>query len=109
MYQKTTWASGETITAAKLNNIEGGIASGGVLVVTDTDDVLDKTYAEITSAALSMLTIYDDGEPLIYTISSYGQSEEGCGVLFYSAMASSTKFYGCATPNDYPDANYSPK
>ena len=28
-YQKNTWASGDVVTSAKLNNIENGIAGGG--------------------------------------------------------------------------------
>ena len=57
MYQKTNWQSGDTITAAKLNNIENGIADGGVLVVNCTYDddlgkyVLDATYSQIVASS----------------------------------------------------------
>jgi hypothetical protein len=53
-YTKHTWADGELVTAAKMNNIENGIeeasSGGGVLVVTDTDGTLDKTWTEIRNA-----------------------------------------------------------
>lgn len=64
-YNKTTWASGDTITAEKLNNIENGIeaSSGGSgsLVVTFTYDNIaysaDKTFTEITTAINEGLTV----------------------------------------------------
>lgn len=51
-YTPNTWASGDTITAAKLNNMEQGIASaGGVVQVGYTFEdgtiTLDKTWQEI--------------------------------------------------------------
>lgn len=59
MYQKTNWQSGDTITAAKLNNIENGIAGGGVLVVSGEMSgstlTLDKTWNEINNASLAVL------------------------------------------------------
>ena len=54
-YTPTTWTTGDTITATKLNKMEQGIASagGGTRgLVTDTSDTLDKSYNEL----LSMLT-----------------------------------------------------
>lgn len=55
-YTKQTWTSGETVTAAKLNHMEDGIANGesggsGVLVVhVDNNYTMDKTWQEITDA-----------------------------------------------------------
>jgi hypothetical protein len=57
-YTPNTWQTGDTITAAKLNNMEQGIANagggGGVLFVTATgsefDWVCDKTASEMWSA-----------------------------------------------------------
>ena len=49
-YTPTTWAAGDTVTAAKLNKLEQGVASGGVLVVNmslnndETIGTLDKTW-----------------------------------------------------------------
>lgn len=54
-YTKNTWKSGDTVTSAKLNNIEDGIASSGAFIVhgTFSDDTitLDKTWKEIYDAA----------------------------------------------------------
>ena len=63
-YTPTTWTTGDTITATKLNKIENGIASagGGVSgLCTDTSDTLDKSYndidAMITAGVLPFLII----------------------------------------------------
>lgn len=51
-YEKQTWASGDVITAEKLNHIESGIGASA-LVVKDTNGVLDKTWKEINDALLA--------------------------------------------------------
>lgn len=67
-YTKTTWQTGDTITAEKLNNIENGIeanetaisqidTSGDAYIVTYTSSpsgpVTDTTYADLETAAAS--------------------------------------------------------
>lgn len=52
-YTPNTWATGDTITAEKLNNMEQGIAgAGGVLVATMTypESTFNKTWQEIYDA-----------------------------------------------------------
>lgn len=52
-YSKHEWVTNETITAAKMNNIETGIeeaaqsGGGGAVIIIDDGTALDKTYAEI--------------------------------------------------------------
>lgn len=48
-YEPNTWATGDVITADKLNHIEQGI-SGIVFHITSQDNTLDATYGEIKSA-----------------------------------------------------------
>ena len=55
-YEPTTWKAGDTVTSAKLNKMEQGIAnSGGSLIITASalsDNLtLDKTWQEIYDAA----------------------------------------------------------
>jgi len=54
-YTRNTWKSGDTVTSAKLNNMEDGIASSGAFIVhaTVSEDIitLDKTWREIYDAA----------------------------------------------------------
>lgn len=59
-YTPTTWSSGDTITATKLNKIEQGIVGvGGILVVTATINSttgftsLNKTWQEIHDALIA--------------------------------------------------------
>lgn len=56
-YEKNTWASGDVVTSAKLNNIENGIAGGGVLIVGTQEDgnTLDCTFREIAEAPFAVL------------------------------------------------------
>lgn len=69
-YVEHEWVNGETITAAKLNNIEEGITEaaqsggGGVLICNSSYDddndnyVLDKTAGEIYDALLAGTPVY---------------------------------------------------
>lgn len=63
-YTKQTWATGDTVTASKLNHMEDGIAEGGggALIVTSSIvngyPVLDKTVQEIYDALTSGTPVY---------------------------------------------------
>ena len=48
-YEPNTWATGDVITADKLNHIEQGI-SGVVFHITAQDNTLDATYSEVKAA-----------------------------------------------------------
>lgn len=64
-YEKQTWQTGDTVTSAKLNHMEDGIAAGSALISNLTltqiteDEILyhvftaDKTLGEIKSAIAS--------------------------------------------------------
>lgn len=62
-YNKTTWATGDIVTAEKLNNIENGIVNNNIYMVSvisnvdeSTEDetlTLNKTWQEIFDAAQS--------------------------------------------------------
>ena len=50
-YTKNTWADGDVVTSEKLNHMEDGIAdAGGIMIINDTDNTLDKTWQEISDA-----------------------------------------------------------
>lgn len=80
-YTPNTWQTGDTITAAKLNNMEQGIASaGGALVVNVTLNsashklTCDKTGAEVHAAYQSgqvcFMMTYEDGGVVLEEIAS---------------------------------------
>ena len=67
-YTPTNWQTGDTITAAGLNNMESGIESANVpFVVTltptaqDFSGTMDKTVAEINAA-------YEAGRKIVYKV-----------------------------------------
>ena len=74
-YTKHTWTDGELVTAAKMNNIENGIEAassggsggGGLVLTMDNEGALNKTLAEIKSAAESGVVALHE---------SHGQSED---------------------------------
>ena len=72
-YTPTTWATGDTITATKLNKIENGIASAGgydLVIVADTTNGHQFGYlttSDITVVEGNILDVeekIDDGEPI---------------------------------------------
>lgn len=58
-YTPTNWQTGDTITAEKLNKLEGGVASGAMIVnITPSTHVLDKTFTEIYQAINNGIPVY---------------------------------------------------
>lgn len=105
-YTKTEWATGDTITAEKLNHAESGIAAAGAVVCTDTDGTLDKTYNDLK-------TIMEAGNIAIL-IDPYSALEEEytlwlCTDIYaddgvYTATFANVKFRDSSTitnSNDY--------
>lgn len=107
-YTPTNWQSGDTITSARLNKIEQGIASGGGgLLVTATQSgqymVLDKTAGEI-------LDVFGAGGSVVLSTDMDGTSGFASlmgaiandGVMqFMFAVMSNEPFYA-TSENDYP-------
>lgn len=102
-YEPTNWKSGDTVTSAKLNKMEQGIANagggGGVLIVTaDNDGVLDHTWNEIASnwAVLHYGTQY---APLVQV----AEGDANYGVVFVSLGQQITPIIGTTDSADgYP-------
>lgn len=88
-YTPTTWQTGDTITADKLNNMESGIENGQTLVVTITQNggvyVADKTFSEITSA-------WSAGKTVIADASAVGST----GVLYLTKVGESSVIFSSA-------------
>lgn len=117
-YTRHTWASGDVVSAARLNNIEDGIEGGGGLVVTATKNgdtwTLDKTAGEIyqafTSGMAVILTKTDvfDGTDVIYhhILACCQMDDGGYNYVFvffdynYSFVASSSSSYPSYTSGD---------
>lgn len=90
-YTKNTWTTGDTVTAAKLNNMEDGIAAGGVMIV-EVEGIngmltADHTFAEIFEAM-------NGGTPVFLHIASEDDLE---------AWATASQFYPVVLAYKYDD------
>ena len=129
-YTPTTWATGDVVTATKLNKLENGVAnaiSNDVFLITATDVIdpttfiksitLNKTASEIISAINAKCYIvvehqfsYINGNNYEErTINEYGFVIEASTVIdtdndasFYVELDSGSKSFYAPTLNDYP-------
>lgn len=91
----------ELISAGVAVEIGGG-SGGGVLVVTDTDGTLDKTWQEIYDAMLTggaVVKIYDDARVVVNAYEGRGTYEialAGAGILGKTYVADSASGYPTA-------------
>lgn len=111
MYNKTTWSTGDTITAEKLNNMEDGIASGGgAFVITATTDytgevpvtTLNKTWNEIKTAIDGgQVAIIVESEET-YTGCEFVVSVVRMDAYFVYAQSNDTRAYMTNSADGYP-------
>lgn len=81
-YTPTTWTTGDTITATKLNKLEQGVANagGGVSgLCTVTSGTMDKSYNEIMSivsaGALPFYINESDGAVFVFSMDETSGSD----------------------------------
>lgn len=105
-YNKTTWQTGDVITAEKLNNMEGGIEAAYPLVLTASGtetETLSATLGEIIAAMSNrVIYLYNGDETHEYdTIAMLSSVEFADGV--YSIYFSDASLYFYAqNMSDYP-------
>ena len=96
-YTKREWATGNVVGAVDLNRMENGIedaGSGQVLVVTDTEGTLDKTWQEIYDAFPNCYLVKPDaGKTLIIEVLPTDYRVYINDILQYTSSSS----------NDYPE------
>ena len=118
-YTKTTWQTGDTVTAEKLNNIENGIEDiytddNPIFVVIEDADTstLSKTYAEIVSAltahkvCIIFVTYIEEEGPAYFSLFINGaffsvDNNKFC-VETYNPSSNETLSFVAETENDYP-------
>ena len=106
-YEKTTWATGDIITAEKMNNIENGIASA--------ENKLIKINATVSGSGITLgktwQEIYDlmSAGSVVYTFAAGDESVTNFIVTMvyiednvYVVVDSSNREYTCATSDGYP-------
>ena len=109
-YEPTNWKSGDVVTSAKLNKLEQGVASsGGVLVVhTDENGVLDKTWQEIGAAASLGVVVLPAFGQIMYLSKvvhnpPIGSTPEKWRIIFASMVDSINNFlFDAESADSYP-------
>jgi hypothetical protein len=105
-YTPTEWKAGDTVTSAKLNKLEQGVASSGgtdILFVTATyDDVeqtytLNKTWTEIYNANVAIITFTDTDMKGIALVTEIEHTGEG-----YAVQDVNGTTYIADSANGYP-------
>ena len=113
-YTKQTWSTGDTVTAAKLNHMEDGIAEagggssgGGVLVVHDVDGTLDKTYSEILQGGFGVIETVSEEEAWYYPILAVYAAPDGTEYNVFAATGGidtiSQIKYSTSSADGYPE------
>lgn len=99
-YTPTNWATGDVITAEKLNKLEQGVASaggGGALIVTiDENNALDHTWKEISDNKFAVL---DDDGAICYLVQIVSQS---FSVVFLNLGTQEPLIFAAESADDYP-------
>lgn len=114
-YDPTVWKSGDTITSAKLNKLENGLAEasgggtgGGVLKVNVNEQgQMDKTYAEIKAAFYEGIVFHiqsiSEGDVLCIVTNCNDNEGDGCYVILQRLYGGGFEMsFECQTVNDYP-------
>lgn len=80
-YEPTNWKAGDTVTSAKLNKMEQGIAGGTNILLVEANSsiveeemviMLNKTWQEIFDADMSLIVeVEEDGKSFDYVTDVY--------------------------------------
>ena len=112
-YTKNTWADGDVVTSEKLNHMEDGIANsgGGVMVINDTDNTLDKTWQEIydamaanTFCVIKYVSQGIGGSGMINYLVTKATNDEIAGTYRISALFehNADRIYSTTSATGYP-------
>lgn len=115
-YNKTTWETGDVITAEKLNNIENGIAGiKGVMSITVSEDddtaTLSATWQQISDAIGSMTPVFVympelNIMPLIVVSAVYDSGNDKYDAGLFDCQSGQLYTYSCTSADDYPSFTY---
>lgn len=98
--KEVTDTIGEQLVAAGVAVEIGGGSGGGVLVVTDTNGTLDKTWAEIDAADCVVIRYNDGSRDWRLTEVATGEGKGGVAVWAY--MGNLLVQWGSETESGYP-------
>lgn len=100
-YTPTVWATGDVITAVKLNKAEAGIqaANADVLIVTiDAEDTMNKKFSEIFAAYPKVLVATEPDGTLYSPLHGFYVKDD----VMYSVLLVDGTEYRSETADGYP-------
>ena len=100
-YEPTNWKAGDTVTSAKLNKMEQGIAGGvNILLVSENEgtSTLNKTWQEIHDADVAVVSKSYDGVKTWGFVQAAGFAEE------HYIVVVGDKNYVAESADGYPEA-----
>lgn len=106
-YEPTNWKAGDTVTSAKLNKLEQGVASagdGGVLIVSvDETMTLDKTWKEIHDAlANGTIVVFSDSDETGVNLNIVNEASVEEETYHIYVLGSETLSFITDSENGYP-------
>ena len=104
-YEPTNWQAGDTVTSAKLNKMEQGIAAGGRILIVhqDNNGVLDKTWQEIHDADVCYIILqYQNAKFLGVVVESVVTEDYKIIILTSDQEDIIRAIYHSNSPDDYP-------
>ena len=123
-YNKTTWQTGDTVTAEKLNNMENGIAANDKFFMTSIVYYEDGDYSEIQNTwqelynameagkiiyCLDHNTENNDDTYLLYMITYVGfTNEEYYTVTLHNVSAGDSQSFEASSASSKPIIIYTP-
>lgn len=115
-YNKTTWETGDVITAEKLNNIENGIAAiKGVMSITLSEDgdtaTLSATWQQISDAFGSMTPVFvytTESSVMAYMVvfAEYDPGNDKYDAGLFDCQSGQLYTYSCPSADDYPSFTF---
>lgn len=103
-YEPTTWKSGDTVTSAKLNKLEQGVAGAGsgILLVHNVNGTFDKTWQEIHDAGVAIVIANGDGYSVSLLTYAIWEDNGVYGVQVYDPDGPRMDDYTCGYASGYP-------
>lgn len=110
-YEKTTWAAGDIVTAAKLNNLENGVANASTIILNGIleNDILklNMTAGDLYMAIKSGHTIMlcndeSNNQEFLHTIRSAGYFDKGYYFEF-NGLTNKSLVFTASSADDYPE------
>ena len=114
-YTKNTWQTGDVVTAAKLNNMENGIADANSIVlivsVIEEDDIyLSNTWQEIHDAIENGKIVYcvradsdsASRDPIYQCVHADGSEPPYYCHVTPAGISDDAIHFGCNSPNERP-------